>query len=64
MYLDKAETSGEIAKQGGPIIQEMASTYIKSYGPVYFGAVGKTSSGQLLKGGINNVIFAGCPVFG
>ena len=48
MYLDKVETSGEIAKQGGPIIQEMASTYVKSYGPVYFGAAGKTTSGQLL----------------
>jgi len=28
MYLDKAETSGEIKKAGGPIVQELANGHV------------------------------------
>jgi hypothetical protein len=40
MYLDKGETSGNIAKLAGPILQELANGYVKQNGPIYFGAVG------------------------
>jgi len=45
MYFDKGDTSGDLKKMGGPVVQELATQYVKDNGPVYFGGVGITTSG-------------------